>query len=107
MVPVLLLVATMLSLMPNSANINRTVKIAPGVEMPIVNFGLCDHKQVIAAGGRGFDTAFSYGDNDQRDVGQTVRDSGLNRSDIFVLSKIPYEPIIWIQYSRITESMHR
>jgi len=92
MVPVLLLVAPMLSLMPNSANINRTVEIAPGVEMPIVNFGLCDHKQVIAAGGRGFDTAFSYGDNDQRDVGQTVRDSGLNRSDIFVLSKIPCCP---------------
>jgi len=60
--------------------------------MPVVSFGICNHSAVILAGGRGFDTAFSYGDDDQRDVGNAIRDSGLNRSELFVLSKIPCCP---------------
>lgn len=75
-----------------TASIDKTITIAPGVEMPLINIGICNHSQAVQVGARGLDTAFSYGDNDQRDIGQTVRNSGLKRSELFVLSKIPCCP---------------
>ena len=37
-------------------------------------------------GGKGIDTAYDYHNQDQ--VGQAIRQSGLNRSDIFITTKI-------------------
>ena len=53
-----------------------TTPIAPGVDMPMLNFGFQkDHVAAIAAGVRGIDTANVYGDPQQREVGRAVRDS--------------------------------
>jgi len=70
-----------------------TVTIAPGVEMPLLNMGVvANHSTWLALGGRGLDTALTYGDSDQRDVGRAVRESGLDRKDVFVTTKVPCCP---------------
>lgn len=74
---------------------NSTVEIAPGVFMPRVSMGHSDSsaktsKQVAALwlslGGRGLDTARSYHNQDQ--VGAAIRESGLDRSSVFITTKI-------------------
>lgn len=72
-----------------SASINRTVSISSDLEMPVISFGICNHATFLEMGGRGIDTAFSYGDDSQREVGDAVRASGVDRSELFVLTKIP------------------
>ncbi|KAL1508080.1 hypothetical protein AB1Y20_007674 [Prymnesium parvum] len=65
------------------------VEIAPGVFMPLLNFGVQqNHSLAIALGARGLDTANIYGDAQQRDVGAAVRTSALPRSELFVTTKI-------------------
>lgn len=70
----------------------KTITIAPGVEMPRLNFGMSNHSLFIELGGRGLDSAFIYGDDAQRETGHAVRASGLPRSEIFVTTKIPCCP---------------
>lgn len=88
---VLSLVASIHALSPR----RNTVTIAPGVEMPLLNFGLCNHTLSIEAGGRGLDTALVYGDEANRETGQAVIKSGLNRSELFVTTKVPCCPTRW------------
>jgi len=68
------------------------VEIAPGVLMPLLNFGdQKNHTAAIALGARGVDTANVYGDAQQREVGEAVRTAlraGVPRSDLFVTSKV-------------------
>uniref|UniRef100_A0A7S0J8M2 NADP-dependent oxidoreductase domain-containing protein n=1 Tax=Calcidiscus leptoporus TaxID=127549 RepID=A0A7S0J8M2_9EUKA len=68
------------------------VEIAPGVHMPLINFGVQkNHSLAVALGGYGLDTANVYGDAQQRDVGAAVRQAvarGIPRSELFVTSKI-------------------
>ena len=68
------------------------IEIAPGVLMPMINFGVQkNHSMAINLGGLGLDTAHVYGDEQQREVGQAVRKavaSGIPRSEIFVTTKI-------------------
>jgi len=66
--------------------------------MPLMNLGnynlSSDSSLWLQVGGRGLDTAFSYHDTSLADTGAAVRSSALNRSEIFVTSKIPctWEP---------------
>jgi len=72
-----------------SASIPPTITIAPGVEMPMLSFGIANHTLFIEHGGRGLDTGLVYGDDNQRETGQAAINSGLKRSDLFVIDKIP------------------
>ena len=70
-----------------------TVTIAPGVDMPLLNMGVVrNHSVWLSLGGRGLDTALTYGQRDQEDVGRAVRESGLDRSELFVTTKVPCCP---------------
>jgi len=64
------------------------VPIAPGVDMPMLNFGFQqDHSAAIRIGVRGLDTALTYSDAQQAEVGKAVRESGVPRAEFFVTSK--------------------
>jgi 2,5-diketo-D-gluconate reductase A len=78
----------------------ETKTIAPGVEMPKVSIGTWvsgstskkeDPKEIVSnwlsLGFRGVDTALVY--FDQKDVAETIAESGVAREDIFITSKIP------------------
>ena len=70
-----------------------SVRIAPGVDMPLLNFGFQkDHAAAIRLGVRGIDTALVYGDHQQREVGRAVAESGVDRTEFFVTTKIPCCP---------------
>eukprot|EP00035_Acanthoeca_spectabilis_P014041 m.265363 g.265363 ORF g.265363 m.265363 type:complete len:301 (-) comp16033_c0_seq3:2087-2989(-) len=80
---------------------DHRIPIAPGVNMPFVNFGGVPQvdptnvTDVLASGGRGFDSALTYGDETQIALGRAVKKAvaaGLSRSDIFVTTKIPCCP---------------
>lgn len=75
------------------------IQLNNGVHMPLLGFGvfqITDHdlckQSVLTAlqtGYRLIDTAACYGN--ERAVGEAVRASGLDRSDVFITSKV------WIQ----------
>lgn len=69
-----------------------TVPIGPGVDLPLISDGVSNRTLWIESGGRGLDTALSYGDADMVNVGEAVRASGLPRDAFFVTSKIPCCP---------------
>jgi hypothetical protein len=75
-----------------------TIEIAPGVLMPTMAMGVGDRASWISLGGRALDTAFAYRktsdatDSDQKDVRKAIADSGVSRSDIFVITKVPCCP---------------
>ena len=66
-----------------------TVEIAPNVFMPLVLDGVSNRSLWIDAGGRGLDTALTYGTRDQQNVGDAIKASGLPRSAFFIVSKVP------------------
>eukprot|EP00658_Telonema_sp_P-2_P073516 TRINITY_DN6259_c0_g1_i5.p1 TRINITY_DN6259_c0_g1~~TRINITY_DN6259_c0_g1_i5.p1 ORF type:complete len:352 (+),score=86.44 TRINITY_DN6259_c0_g1_i5:95-1057(+) len=77
-----------------------TTEISPGVHMPMVNFGICNHTLWLQSGGRGLDTALVYGDAAQAEVGSAISASGLPRSSVFVTTKIPCCPSLqWEAYN--------
>jgi len=93
---VLIVVIALLALVPVSASDRNTVEIAPGVVMPLVNVGgggthflPSNYSLWLDLGGRGLDTALTYGDDVQRDVGRAIQSSGLPRDQIFVTTKVP------------------
>jgi len=70
--------------------------ITPGVRMPVISIGTggleskaCSSivRNWLSLGGRGVDTALVY--RDQRTVAETIAASGIDRSDIFITTKIP------------------
>ncbi len=72
------------------------VTLAGEVTMPIVGFGTWQlHgqsgyqaiRQALDAGYRHIDTATMYGNEEE--VGRAVRDSGLDRRDVFITTKLP------------------
>ncbi len=74
---------------------NHTVMLNSGYEMPIMGLGtysLSDTEcydsvtALLEAGGRLIDTAYMYGN--EAAVGRAIRDSGIPREDIFVITKI-------------------
>jgi len=77
-----------------------TIQIRPGVHMPMVNMGVCNHSLWLQNGGRGLDTALVYGDAAQSEVGAAIRASGLPRSSVFVTTKVPCCPARqWYDYN--------
>ena len=79
-----------------SASVTTTVKLNDGKVMPVINLGTCCGSKPSVGlpawlGGNGqyplagIDTAFDY--NDQADIAKVI--AGRNRSDYFVLTKIP------------------
>jgi diketogulonate reductase-like aldo/keto reductase len=80
-------------------NSNDFFTLANGVKIPAIGFGTWQipsgdeaYNAVTAAlksGYRHIDTALAYGN--EASVGQTIRDSGIDRKEIFVTSKLPAE----------------
>ena len=78
---------------------NDFFTLANGVKIPAVGFGTWQipsgdvaYNSVAAAlksGYRHIDTALAYGN--EASVGQAIRDSGIDRNEIFVTSKLPAE----------------
>jgi len=73
---------------------DKTVTIAPGVNMPKINLGTCCGSQPsvglkpwLDAGGVGIDTAYDY--KDQVDIQKVLAGYPVKREDLFILSKIP------------------
>ena len=73
----------------------RTVMLSSGYEMPVAGLGtyaLSDEvcynsvRVLLQAGGRLIDTAYIYGN--EAAVGRAVRDSGIPREEIFVITKL-------------------
>ncbi|MFD1410244.1 aldo/keto reductase [Lapidilactobacillus gannanensis] len=79
--------------------LTETYKLSNGVEIPKVAFGTwqipngdATYNSVATAlknGYRHIDTAKAYGN--EQSVGQAIRDSGIDRKEIFVTSKLPAE----------------
>ena len=73
-----------------------TVDLGSGVTMPMVGFGTWQLgsrraseavRYALEAGYRHLDTATMY--RNEHEVGQALRDSGLDRGDVFVTTKLP------------------
>lgn len=83
-----------------AAAVMETKTIAPGVDMPKVSIGTWvsgstvareDPKEIVSnwlsLGYRGVDTALVY--FDQRQVAEAIAESGVDRKDVFITTKIP------------------
>jgi len=78
---------------------NEFFTLANGVKIPTIGFGTWQIpsgdiaynsvKEALEAGYRHIDTAQAYGN--EASVGQAIRDSGIDRGEIFVTSKLPAE----------------
>lgn len=77
----------------------KTVKLNNGIEMPQIGYGVyqvspdeCERcvSDALKTGYRMIDTAQAY--HNEEGVGRAVKNSGINRSDIFIVSKV------WISY---------
>jgi diketogulonate reductase-like aldo/keto reductase len=77
---------------------DRTIPLPGGGAMPIVGFGTWALtgrrgyeaiRTALEAGYRHLDTATAYGN--EAEVGRAIRDSGVDREDVFVTTKLPAE----------------
>ena len=73
-----------------------TVELAPGVSLPTIGFGTWQitgksayesTRTALDAGYRHIDTATMYGNEEE--IGRALRDSGLERSEVFITTKLP------------------
>lgn len=79
-----------------TTSLNATVKLNNGVEMPWFGLGVWQVadgneakdsvKAAIKAGYIGIDTAAAY--KNEKSVGEAIRESGANRDDLFITSKV-------------------
>ena len=77
-----------------------TVEISPNVYMPLLNLGNYNFSTNVSLwlelGGRGVDTAYSYGDDVQRDAGAAIAAAiaagTVTREQVFVTTKVPCCP---------------
>ena len=72
------------------------VRITDGVDMPVIGFGTWQMngeqaydaiRWALAAGYRHIDTATAY--KNEAEVGRAVRDSGVDRGELFITTKLP------------------
>lgn len=73
------------------------VTIAPGVDMPFVNLGgvssrPSNYSAFLELGGRGIDTALTYGDPTQEKVAAAMKATSVPRGEIFLTTKVPCCP---------------
>ena len=76
------------------AGVPKSIIIAPGVTMPLANLGgvssrPSNYSAWLSLGGRGLDTALTYGDATQQAVAAALSATTVKRSEIFVTSKVP------------------
>jgi len=64
------------------------VEIAPGVVLPWISNGIGSQSLWLERGGTGMDTAFFYGDEAQKAVGEAVKMNRHPRSELFVTTKV-------------------
>lgn len=73
----------------------KTIKLNNGIEMPQIGYGVyqvspdeCERcvSDALKTGYRMIDTAQAY--HNEEGVGQAVKNSGLNRADLFIVSKV-------------------
>lgn len=73
----------------------KTIKLNNGIEMPQIGYGVyqvspdeceCCVSDALKTGYRMIDTAQAY--HNEEGVGRAVKNSGINRSDIFIVSKV-------------------
>jgi 2,5-diketo-D-gluconate reductase A len=73
-----------------------TVELAPGVQLPTIGFGTWQitgssayesTRAALDVGYRHIDTATMYGNEEE--IGRALRDSGVDRSDVFITTKLP------------------
>lgn len=79
---------------PAARGSKTTITIAPGVEMPLANLGgvssaPSNYSAWLDVGGRGIDTALTYGDATQKSVAAAMAATSVARKDIFLTSKVP------------------
>ena len=77
-------------------NLSSKIKLNNGVEIPVLGLGVFKSqegdetynavKYAIEAGYKHIDTAAVYGN--ERSVGRAIKDSGINRGDIFITTKL-------------------
>jgi diketogulonate reductase-like aldo/keto reductase len=76
------------------------ITLAPGVEIPMIGFGTWQitgpaaytaTRAALDAGYRHIDTAMLYGN--EAEIGRALRDSGVERSGVFVTTKLPPDRI--------------
>ena len=78
-----------------------SVQIAPGLFQPYVNLGgvtgthASNWSDFLSSGGRGIDTALTYGDDVQTKVATSIAESGVPRSEIFLTTKVPCCPNVF------------
>ena len=80
-------------------NINTTKKLNNGVEIPYLGVGVFQVKDgdetvnvvrwAIEAGYRHIDTAAAY--RNEKSVGQAIRQSGIDRKELFITTKLPVD----------------
>jgi 2,5-diketo-D-gluconate reductase A len=90
----------------------KYVTLNDGHKMPILGFGVClipagqtvkTVKTALNNGYRLIDTAEYY--NNEREVGQAIRESGIPRNEIFVTTKMPPQASYQAAAKRIDESL--
>lgn len=73
-----------------------TAELGPGVQLPAIGFGTWQitgssayesTRTALDVGYRHIDTATMYGNEDE--IGRALRDSGVDRSEIFITTKLP------------------
>jgi aryl-alcohol dehydrogenase-like predicted oxidoreductase len=83
-----------------AAALRPTLRLSNGLQMPWINNGAWDLHHAtpsetaamlewVALGGRGLDTAYSYGVKDQTGVGAAVKQTKVPRAELFITTKIP------------------
>jgi len=75
------------------------VEIAPGVIMPMINHGSGNQTLWLEMGGRGMDTAYDYGPDNQGSLAMAVRSGLASRSEVFITTKIPCCPSGFFGYA--------
>lgn len=76
-----------------------TVEIAKGIHMPVINHGSGNQTLWVSLGGGGMDTALEYGDQNQGNIKTAVQAKLVDRSKLFVTTKIPCCPSDVFAYS--------
>jgi 2,5-diketo-D-gluconate reductase A len=76
---------------------DHRITVAPGVHMPYVNLGgvssrPSNYSVFLEAGGRGIDTALTYGDATQQKVAAAIATTSVARGEIFLTTKVPCCP---------------
>ena len=91
------MLASIVTVLSLSAATDHRVTIAPGVDMPYVNLGgvssrPSNYSAFLALGGRGLDTALTYGDPTQEKVAAAITATDVPRPEIFLTTKVPCCP---------------